>query len=164
MVSYFSAGTQWATKKGNPDEVDPDNACGKNVAVQTGTVQVDDVTARSKECEAAGKDADHHRPVRGPERRHRRGRLRQGRRRPGRLPGHGLRRASRRNGQLELLGDIYDSAPYGYVVAKDQTEFAQALADAVKALIDDGTYAEILEKWGVEAGAIDNPDRQPAVG
>ena len=36
------------------------------------------------------------------------------------------------NGQLELLGDVYDAAPYGYVVAKDQTEFAQAIADAVE--------------------------------
>src|SRR6476646_1430146 len=32
MVSYFSAGTQWATLKGNPKGVDPANACGKNIA------------------------------------------------------------------------------------------------------------------------------------
>ena len=65
------------------------------------------------------------------------------------------------NGQLELLGDIYDSAPYGYVIKKDQTEFAQAVADAVKALITDGTYKTILDKWGVGAGAIDNPAVNP---
>src|SRR4029450_6472298 len=39
MVSYFRAGTQWATAKGNPKGVDPDNACGKNVAVQSNTTQ-----------------------------------------------------------------------------------------------------------------------------
>jgi polar amino acid transport system substrate-binding protein len=65
------------------------------------------------------------------------------------------------NGQLELLGDIYDAAPYGYVIKKDQTEFAQAVADAVKALISDGTYKTILDKWGVQAGAIDNPAVNP---
>ena len=65
------------------------------------------------------------------------------------------------NEQLELLGDIYDSAPYGYVVPLDETEFGQVLADALTALIEDGTYAEILEKWGVEAGAIDDPRSQP---
>jgi polar amino acid transport system substrate-binding protein len=65
------------------------------------------------------------------------------------------------NGQLELLGDIYDSAPYGYVVNKDQTDFAQALAGAVGALIADGTYKQILDKWGVSAGAIDNPAVNP---
>jgi polar amino acid transport system substrate-binding protein len=66
------------------------------------------------------------------------------------------------NGQLELLGDIYDSAPYGYVVAKDQTDFAQAIADAVKSLIDDGTYEKVLKKWGVEGGAITDPTVNPA--
>ncbi|HEY6709341.1 MAG TPA: transporter substrate-binding domain-containing protein, partial [Actinomycetota bacterium] len=38
MVSYFNAGTQWGTKKGNPTGIQPDNACGKKVAVQTNTV------------------------------------------------------------------------------------------------------------------------------
>jgi polar amino acid transport system substrate-binding protein len=65
------------------------------------------------------------------------------------------------NGQLELLGDIYDAALNGFVVKKDQTEFAQAVADAVKALIADGTYKQILTKWGVEAGAIENPAANP---
>ena len=39
MVSYFKAGTQWATAAGNPKGVDPDNACGKNIAVQSNTTQ-----------------------------------------------------------------------------------------------------------------------------
>ena len=33
-------------------------------------------------------------------------------------------------GQLEALGQIYDAAPYGIVVPKDQTAFAGAVADA----------------------------------
>src|SRR3954465_3371562 len=41
MVSYFSAGTQWAAKVGNA--VNPDDSCGKKIAVQTATVQVDDL-------------------------------------------------------------------------------------------------------------------------
>ncbi|HEY6708142.1 MAG TPA: transporter substrate-binding domain-containing protein, partial [Actinomycetota bacterium] len=65
------------------------------------------------------------------------------------------------NGQLELLGDIYDAAPYGYVIKKEQTDFAEAVAGAVKALVDDGTYKTILTKWGVDAGAIDNPAVNP---
>jgi polar amino acid transport system substrate-binding protein len=44
MISYFKAGTQWVTQKGNPKKVDPNNACGLNIAVQKGTVQVDDLT------------------------------------------------------------------------------------------------------------------------
>jgi polar amino acid transport system substrate-binding protein len=68
------------------------------------------------------------------------------------------------NGQLDQIGDVYDSAPYGYVIAKDQTDFAQVIADAVQSLITDGTYQQVLEKWGVEAGAIDNPTVNPTVG
>ena len=55
MVSYFSAGTQWAVKSGNPSGVDPDAACGKKVAVQTGTVQeTDDLPVRNQTCTGAG--------------------------------------------------------------------------------------------------------------
>ena len=58
MVSYFNAGTQWATKKGNPNGVQPDAACGKKVAVQTNTVQdTEDLAKRLKDCQAAGKPA-----------------------------------------------------------------------------------------------------------
>jgi polar amino acid transport system substrate-binding protein len=57
MISYFSAGTQWSTQKGNPKKIDPENACGTNIAVQKATVQVDDITARSKKCTDAGKKA-----------------------------------------------------------------------------------------------------------
>ena len=153
MVSYFNAGTQWAVKAGNPKKVDPDNACGLNIGVQKGTVQIDDLTARSKKCTDAGKpaikqiiDADQSKvtasvvsgksdamladsPV-------------------------GLYAVKQTGGQLEALGDIYDAAPYGFVVPKDQTDFAQAIADALKAMAADGSYKAALEKWGNDSGAI----------
>ncbi len=161
MVSYFSAGTQWATKTGNPAQVDPDNACGKKIAVQVGTVQLDDITARSKACTDAGKPeitidqyqaqsdataavvsgkndamlADS--PV-------------------------GAYAVKQSNGQLEVLGDIYESAPYGYAVPKDQTAFAEVLKEAVQAVIADGSYKAALEKWGVEGGAITTSELNPA--
>ena len=110
MVSYFSAGTQWATKKGNPDKVDPDNACGKKIAVQKATVQVDDITARSEKCTAAGKPAitiDQYeaRTTRPP-------RSSPARTTPMLADSPVVAYAVKQtNGQLELLGDIYDSAP-----------------------------------------------------
>jgi len=52
------------------------------------------------------------------------------------------------------VGDVYDSAPYGYVVPKDQADFANAIVEALKALKSDGTYDKVLEKWGVKSGAI----------
>jgi polar amino acid transport system substrate-binding protein len=162
MVSYFNAGTQWATKKGNPLGVQPDNACGKKVAVQTNTVQdTDDVSSkRQQACKSAGKPAitiDRYQ--------------RQDQATAAVVSGKDdamladspvvAYAVKKTNGQLELLGDIYDAAPYGFAIKKDQAEFAQAVADAVKALISDGTYKTILTKWGVEAGAIDNPAVNP---
>ncbi|MFW3172120.1 ABC transporter substrate-binding protein [Geodermatophilus sp. CPCC 206100] len=163
MVSYYSAGTQWATKAGNPDGVDPDEACGLTIAVQQGTVQLDDVTARSQACESAGQD-----PITINQyelQSDATAAIVSGAAAAGLADSPVMAYAVQQTGgQLELLGDIYDAAPYGYVIPQDQAEFAQAVADAVRALIDDGTYAEVLERWGVEDGAIDDPTVNPTVG
>jgi polar amino acid transport system substrate-binding protein len=161
MVSYFSAGTQWAVKKGNPTGLTPDNACGKRVAVQKDTVQVDDVTGRSKKCTQAGKGAikiDQYQAqsdattavVSGKD---------DAMLADSPVVAYAVKQT---NGQLETAGAIYDAAPYGYAIPKDQTDFAQAIADAVKALITDGTYKRILQTWGVDQGAIDNPQVNPS--
>ncbi|HZD02496.1 MAG TPA: ABC transporter substrate-binding protein [Actinomycetes bacterium] len=161
MVSYFNAGTQWGTGTGNPKGVQPDDACGKKIAVQTNTVQdSEDLPKRQAQCKSQGKPAitiDRYQ--------------RQDQATAAVVSGKDdamladspviAYAVKQTNGQLELLGDIYDAAPYGYVVKKDQTEFAQAIADAVGALVSDGTYQTILSKWGVEAGAIDNPAVNP---
>ncbi|MGW4501042.1 ABC transporter substrate-binding protein [Micromonospora sp. NPDC004336] len=160
MVSYFSAGTQWATKPGNPAKVDPDNACGKKIAVQVGTVQLDDVTARSKRCTDAGKPAIAIEQYQA-----------QSDATAAVVSGKndamladspvGAYAVKQSNGRLELLGDIYESAPYGYAVKKDQAAFAEVLKEAVAAVIADGTYETALKKWGVEGGAITTPALNP---
>jgi polar amino acid transport system substrate-binding protein len=163
MVSYFNAGTQWATKKGNPNKVDPANACGLRIAVQKGTVQVDDVTKRSKDCESAGKKAITIDQYTGQDQAT--ASIVSGKDDAGLADSPVMAYAVKQTkGQLELLGDVYDSAPYGYVVKKDQTQFAQAIADAVKALIADGSYQKVLQNWGVQAGAITDPTVNPNVG
>jgi polar amino acid transport system substrate-binding protein len=160
MISYFSAGTQWAAKTGVT--ISPDDACGKKIAVQTGTVQVDDITAKSKACTTAGKakitfdqyqkqsDATNA-VVTGKD---------DAMLADSPVCAYAVKQT---NGQLALVGDIYDSAPYGYVVAKDQTDLANVLQQAVQALIADGTYKTVLDKWGVSAGAVTAPAVNPAV-
>ncbi|WP_406042808.1 ABC transporter substrate-binding protein [Micromonospora sp. NBC_00898] len=161
MVSYFSAGTQWATKKGNPAGVDLENACGKKIAVQTGTVQVDDITARSKKCIDAGKPAikiDQYQAqsdataavVSGKD--------------DAMLADSpvGAYAVKQSSGQLALLGDIYESAPYGYAVKKDQQAFAEVVKEAVQAVIADGSYKAALQKWGVDGGAVTSAELNPS--
>jgi polar amino acid transport system substrate-binding protein len=151
MVSYFSAGTQWATAAGNPKGIDADNACGKTVAVQTGTVQeTDDLPARQKKCAGnkihvlSFKD--------------------QGQATSAVVTGkadamladspvvaYAVKQSS---GKLATLGDIYEAAPYGYVLPKTETDFAAAIVEALKEINTEGSYKSALEKWGVTQGAI----------
>ena len=153
MVGYYNAGTQWAAAPGNPKQVDPKAPCGLKVAVQKATVQADeDLPAKVKACAATGKPLDVQvydgqdqataavasgkadamladSPV----------------------VGYAIKQSA---GKIEAVGDVYDAAPYGYVVPKAETEFAQAIADALKSLDGSGDYKKALATFGAEAGAI----------
>jgi len=153
MISYFSAGTQWAAAKGNPKKVNPDKACGLNIAVQKGTTQLDDITARSKKCTAAGGQAINLIVEEG-----------QDKVTSDVVSGKadamladspvGLYAIKQTGGQLEPIGTIYDSAPYGIVIPKGQTEFASTLVQALKGIDTSGAYKRALASWGNESGAI----------
>ncbi len=43
FVSNYQAGSTWAVKKGNPKKIDTSDMCGCKIAVQTGTIQEDEV-------------------------------------------------------------------------------------------------------------------------
>ena len=151
MVSYFSAGTQWATAAGNPKGIDPANPCGKVIAVQTGTVQqTDDLPARQKKCGGddikilsfKGQDQATSAVVTGKA---------DAMLADSPVAAYAVKQSS---GKLATLGDIYEAAPYGYVLPKAETDFAQAVAEALKEIDTEGGYQAALQKWGVEQGAI----------
>jgi polar amino acid transport system substrate-binding protein len=153
MVSYFSAGTSLATAAGNPEGINPDNLCGRAVAVQAGTTQVDDVAKRSEACTAAGQPAIQVTELQL-------------------QTDVTLALTSNRvvamladspvvayavtttQGAVEAVGEPWDTAPYGIALTKGQAQFAEAVRGAVQSLMDDGTYADILERWNVSNGAI----------
>ena len=152
MVSYFNAGTQWATQAGNPKGIDPNNPCGKNIAVQADTVQdQNDLPARQKQCGSnpmkiqkyAGQDTVTAAVVTG--------------KADAMLADSPVTAyaVSQSGGKLELLGEVYDAAPYGVVVAKDNKQLADVVAEALTEMKSDGSYLEILKAWGTEGGAID---------
>lgn len=153
MVSYFNAGTLWATAKGNPKGVNADDPCGKTIAVQKGTTQLDDLTARSKKCTTAGKAAVNMLV-----------REKQDQATADLVSGKAdamladspvvLYAIQKAGGKIAQLGQIYDSAPYGYVIPKSQTDFAQAIVEALNQLAADGTYKSALTKWNNSSGAI----------
>ena len=159
MVSYFTAGMQWVSVAGQT--VDPNNACGKKVAVQTATVEQDDLATKSKACTAAGKPAIHVDPY-----------VKQDDATAAVVSGKddamsadlpvSIDAVDKSSGKLAISGDQYGAAPYGYVIPKNDGQFAQAIQGAVQDLIDDGTYKKILTTWKVDQGAIPTSQVNPA--
>jgi polar amino acid transport system substrate-binding protein len=162
MISYFTAGTQWAAAKGNPKHVNPDNACGLNIAVQKATTQADDIAARSKKCTNAGKKPIHVSIYSGQDQAT--ASVASGKNvamlADSPVAAYAIKTTG---GKLQPIGSIYDSAPYGYVLPKSETDFAQAIADALKKLATAGTYKQALDKWGTGSGAISDFAVNPSV-
>ena len=154
FVTYFSAGTAWAQKPGAG--IDPNNACGKKVAVQATTVQeTDELPAKSKKCTDEGKPAISIVPFDGQDAATNAVVLGQADAMSADSPVT-LYAIKQTNGKLEQAGETFDSAPYGWPVAKG-SPLAQSLLQALEHLIENGKYKEIAGNWGLEAGMIDKP-------
>jgi polar amino acid transport system substrate-binding protein len=67
------------------------------------------------------------------------------------------------NGQFKLIGKSYEFAPYGFAIPKTSGMTTPILA-ALKHLIADGKYTQILTKWGIQSGAISTPKINGATG
>ncbi|MBN9613581.1 MAG: ABC transporter substrate-binding protein [Actinobacteria bacterium] len=151
FVNFLNAGSQWAAATGST--VNPDDACGLTIAVQQGTVQdTDELPAKSKACTDAGKKAIEVLRFDG---------------QPqatqavvdGRadafsadspVTGDAVKKLS---DKLQLVGDLFDAAPYGFATQKD-SEMTKAVQAALQSLMDDGTYLKILTNAGIESGAL----------
>ncbi|MBU8828662.1 ABC transporter substrate-binding protein [Mycolicibacterium goodii] len=154
FVTYFSAGSLWARPVGAT--IDPENACGKRVAVQATTVQeTEELPARSKKCTDAGQPAIQIVPFDGQDAATNAVVLGQVDAMSADSPVT-LYAIKQSNGKLEKAGETFDSAPYGWPVAKG-SPLAQSLQQALQHLIDNGEYEKIAANWGLEDGTIDNP-------
>jgi len=154
FVDYFSAGILWAQRPGS--SIDPNDACGKKVAVQaTTTEETDELPAKSKKCVDAGKpeiqivkfdgqDAATNAVVLGQV---------DAMSADSPVTAYAIKQS---NGKLEAAGEISEAAPYGWPVAKD-SPLAQSLVKALAHLIETGEYKTIATNWGVENGMIDKP-------
>lgn len=155
FVTYYSAGTAWAAPRGNPKNVNPDDACGLTIGVQQGTVQVKDLEERSKKCTEAGKPAI--KTVVRKQQTEVNNDLVAGKIDAMAADSPVVGGAVKTTGKLEIIGQVYDTAPYGYAINKNAGQFKEAVLGAIKALIADGTYMKILKEHGVESGAITEP-------
>ena len=156
FVTYFTAGTSLMVKTGNPDKLTPDTLCGKKVAVEKGTVQEDpDLPTRSKACTAAGRAAIT--TLSYPDQSGANLALSSGRADAVLADSPVADYAAKQsNGQFEIAGSSYDTAPYGIAIPKTNG-LTQPVLAALKKVMADGTYATILKKWGISDGAITDP-------
>ncbi len=152
FVNFLYAGIQWAQQPGAG--VDPSNPCGLTVSVQRTTVsETDDVRPKAQACEEAGEEpitilsfdtADNAALAAL----------------VGRADAYSADSpvtawaVERSDGELELVGDMFDAAPYGFAVPKD-SPLGPAMAQAMQHLIDTGDYERILAQWNVDTGLLD---------
>ena len=150
MVDYFSAGTSFIAKKGsslNPSSVA--DLCGKTAAVEKGTTQLDDLNAQKKKCKLT--------ILAFPDQNGANLALQSGRADVVMADSPVAAYAAKQsNGQFQSVGQAYGTAPYGIAVPKDSAHagLAEAISMALADLDKSGTYMQILQKWGVQAGAV----------
>jgi polar amino acid transport system substrate-binding protein len=164
FVSYFRSSSLWAVQAGNPTGFNPDNICGRNLALQSGTWHEETVMKISEECVAAGKAAVTILPFG--------------------LQTEALTRvaaggadatisgdsqialaAKQSEGTLETLpasGVLGESGLNGIAVPKADMELTQLIADTLNDLIADGTYAKLLAEWGLTV-TVDQAEINPKV-
>jgi ABC-type amino acid transport substrate-binding protein/predicted Ser/Thr protein kinase len=154
FVTYFQAGFLWAQKAGAG--IDPNNACGLRVGVQYAALQeTEEIPAKSQACEEAGQPAidkvvfvsqdDLNAALINGEV--------DAMSADSPATGFAIKTSG---GVLEPAGEIFDTAPYGWPVAKG-SKLAESLRQALEHVISTGEYRTIATMWGVEKGMIKGP-------
>ncbi len=160
FVDYFDAGSLWAQRPGPP--IDPNNACGLKVAVQTATVQdTDELPAKSQACVHAGKPAINVLKFPGQDAATNAVMVGQSDAMTADYPVT-VSAIKDSGGKLEAAGELFKTAPYGWAIQKG-SPLGQALLKALENVMQTGGYKTILANWSVQDGAIDNPSINGAV-
>ncbi len=154
FVTYFQAGTLWARRAGTA--ADPGSPCGLRVGVAYSTIQeTEEIPAKSDACVAAGLP-----PIEEVVRTHQdevtaaliAGEI-DAMTADSPVAGFAIKLSG---GALEPAGEVFDSAPYGWPVAKG-SGLAESLRLALVHVMESGQYRTIATMWGVEMGMITEP-------
>lgn len=154
FVPYFNAGESLLVQNGNPDHITSvSDLCGKNVGVQNGTVEQSDLQTADAACKKAGKQGitmtvlqDQTAVVQ--------------------LLATNRVVATYQDspvtdyynklnpGRFQVGGSVVNAAPEGIVIRKGDTSMFNAVQAAFNAVKSDGTYTQLINKWGLTSGAI----------
>jgi polar amino acid transport system substrate-binding protein len=153
FLEYFQAGTSILVPRGNPGKVGSmADLCGSTVTLQAGTIHEELVDDQQADCGS--------RPIKA---------------RPldsgtqvvlevkfGRadaaladFPVAAYNaKVSGEGNDFQVVGEQIDPGPYGIGVRKDDTDLQRVLQEALRAVIEDGSYDRVLTKWNVTDGAL----------
>ena len=154
FVTYFSAGTSIVVQRGNPTGItDVKDLCGKKVAVEEGTTQVDLLERAQANCKGSPIVVDQY-----PQNSDALLQLRTGRVSavlndfP---PASYLVNAPRTKAHYQLASTTqYEPGQYGIAVKKEDVALRDVLKDAMDELIRTGAYGAVLADWDVTGGAV----------
>ncbi|MFF8608505.1 ABC transporter substrate-binding protein [Streptomyces sp. NPDC015346] len=153
FVDYFKSGVSLLVKKGNPQGINSlDDLCGKTVAVQRGTIYEDTFKAQAEKCgakkltiQAFDTDAEAQTRVKA----------------GGAVADLNdypvaayIAKTSGGGNDFEVVGSQSDVGLFGIGVSKDKPQLRDAVKEALDAIIKDGSYAKVLEKWDVKDSAV----------
>lgn len=154
FVNYFRAGSSIVVARGNPLGIsDLSGLCGRSVAVEAGTVQVGLLQRAQAAC--ALRIDVHELPTNDDALLE----LRTGRADAVLAdypPAVFVTTDPRTQNSYQLVSDTqYEPGLYGIAVAPDRTALRDVLTEALQRLVDDGVYQELLDRWEVGHGAVD---------
>ena len=149
FVDYFSAGTSIIVKKGTTGIASLDDFCGKTIAIQQGTTQDDVAEAQKTKCGANKLTVLKFKT--DPEALLQ---VKNGRAVADMNDFPVAAYTAQKQPDFEVVGEQIEAGPYGVGVRKEDTQLRDALQKALQALIDNGTYAKVLEKWQVTNGGL----------
>jgi polar amino acid transport system substrate-binding protein len=160
FVDWVQEFVVFSVQKGNPKNITSlDTACGNRIAVMAGGSAERVIQAQAEKCKADGKE-----PIT----------VQSYTDQPSSILAVRSKRAdaffssqapltyfvSQANGQLELAGvgqkNGFEDLYQGAVVPKG-SPLGPLLLDTIKVLMDNGTYATIMKKWGLENNMIKEP-------
>ncbi len=154
FVTYFEAGTSIVVQRGNPRGIhDLSGLCGKLVAVEVGTVQVDLLARNQTQCQGS--------PIRV--RTHPTNDDALLELRTGRAdavlndypPAVYMTTDERTQASFQLVSDVqYEPGRYGIAVSPERAQLRDALAAALGRLMATGRYQQVLADWEVDSGAV----------
>lgn len=161
FVEYFNAGSGIIVATGNPKAIkSADDLCGKTVAAQEGTTQVDFIAGttdapggQDKKCKDAGKSGITLRKFQTDPEAVQALISGQADAEMADFPVAAYS-AQKSEGKLEVIPNQIEPAPYGIAVRKTSKPLSDALTKAFAEIKKSGKLDEILKKWNLEAGKL----------